>query len=250
MAARKGSNGADGLLIDTWHWKYQGVEAALSPHLRGEEAEPHVAEGQMESSEDKRDQLVKEQVLAIEVRMLKKLSDEQIPRTVKGVEFKVSCKALGISLIGTDIEILRTALWSKLEIAHEIKWEKWYLVQIASANSFKGDLEVGFALSQNTIYRGVAKDGTILMREYDRGRTYGPWRYKPWPGAYQDKGGHVIACIPGTSANDDALDEFRDRIRALQKKISDLVKPEAILATLANLAGIGLPAPDNKSVSE
>lgn len=231
-------------MVKKWQWKYQGVEADLSSHLRGEDEEPIGVDGEMRKTEDKRPLLVKEQVLDIELRLLENLSDDSLPRTVKSAEFKLVCKELGLCLIGSDIEALRVAMWAQLEKAHEIKWERWYLIQVASARSFVGDFEVGFALSQNTIFRGVAKDGTLLMREFERGRSYGPWRYKPWPGVYQDKGGHVIACIPGTKENDAALDEFRARIRALQQKISDLVKPEVILSTLANLAGIGLPAPE------
>lgn len=241
--ARKDNNGKDGFLVKKWQWKYQGVESQLASHLTGEDEDPMGPEGQMERSSDKRPFLVKEQLVDIELRMLEQLKDEELPRSVKSVEFKLVCKALDISLVGSDIEVLRRAMWAKLKKAHEIQWERWYLVQVASAQSHKGDFEVGFALSQNTIYRGVAKDGTVLMREYDRGRTFGPWRYKPWPGVYQDLGGHVIACIPATEANNAALDEFRARISALQARISDLVKPEVILETLANLAGTGLPAP-------
>ncbi len=241
MARR--TNGRNGLLVDTWTWKYQGVEENLSDHLKGLESEPCGADGEQEQSEDMRPLLVQERVLKIEVRLLKEFKDENLPRTVKGVEFAVLCDELGIGLIGPDIEVLRVALWAKLEKAHEIVWEPWYLVQIARAQSFVGDHEVGFALSQNTIYRGVAKDGTVLMREFDRGRTSGPWRYKRWPGEYQDKGGHVIACIPATAGNDKALDEFRARIRELQRRLSDLVKPQLIQHTLANLAASGLPAP-------
>lgn len=240
--ARK-DNGKDGFLVKKWSWKYPGVKADLAPHLTGEDEDPIGPDGQMKRSEDKRPLLVKDQVLDIEVRMLEKTADESLPRTVNAVEFKLVCKALDISLVGSDIEVLRAAMWAKLEKAHEIKWEEWYLVQVAGAQSFKGSFEVGFALSQDTIWRGVAKDGTELMREFERGRTYGPWRYKPWPGVYQDKGGHVIACIPATEVNKRALDEFRERIYALQERISDLVKPEVILDTLANLAGTGLPAP-------
>lgn len=240
--ARK-NNGADGFLVKKWSWKYQGVEADLAPHLTGEDEDPTGPDGRMKRSEDRRPLLVKDQVLDIEVRMLEKTADETLPRTVNAVEFKLVCKALDISLVGSDIEVLRAAMWAKLEKAHEIQWERWYLVQVAGARSFKGDLEVGFSLSQNTVYRGVAKDGTVLMREFERGHTFGHWRYKPWPGVYQDLGGHVIACIPATESNDAALDEFRARILALQTRISDLVKPAVILETLANLAGTGLPAP-------
>lgn len=244
---RRSNSGRDGTLVDTWTWKYRGVEEEISAHLRGEEEDPHGAEGDMRRGEDKRSLLVKEQVIKIEVRLLKNLADEDLPRTVKSVEFAVICRELDIRLVGSDIEALRVALWAKLEKAHEIAWERWYLVQIASAQSFVGDLETGFALSQNTVYRGVASDGTVLLREYERGRTFGPWRYKPWPAEYEDRGGHVLACIPATEANDAALAEFRSRILELQRRLSDLVKPAVIFQTLANLSAVGLPAPEGRA---
>lgn len=236
------SNGK-GLLIDIWHWKYQGVESELAANLRGEKD----GNDPLSNPEPAKADLVKDQIVPIEVRMLKNFDEENLPRTVKAVEFTVSCKPLGINLQGTDLEVLRQALWAKLEKEFEIHWETYYLVQIAGARSYKGDFEIGFALSQNTIYKGAAKDGTILMREYDRNRTSSPWRYKPWPGEYQDKGGHVLACIPATKENDKAMDEFRARIQELQKRLSDLVKPKNILSTLANLAKVGLPAPSEES---
>lgn len=239
-------NGRDGKLIDTWHWKYNGVEDDLSAHLKGEDSGgPEENEG-----EDKRPKLVAEKAVALEVRMLKSMVDGPLPRAEKAVEFVVINKDLGIRLIGSDIEVLRKAAWAKLEKQFEIKWEEWYLVTIASAGfSYRG-IEVGFTLAQQSIHRGVAHDGSVLMREYERGRTSSPWRYKAWPGVYQDNGGTVIACIKATEANDKAMNEFRARIRELQKRLSELVKPENIMQTLANLSGIGLPAPDTKQVAE
>ncbi|MEJ6003840.1 hypothetical protein [Paucibacter soli] len=202
----------------------------------------------MESSKDSRPTLVKEKVVPIEVRLLKQMNEGELPRTEKSVEFLLSCPELDIRMVGSDIEALRKALWSKLEKTHEITWERWYLVQIAPTVSYSGDIETGFSLSQNTIYRGVAHDGSILMREFDRGRTFGPWRYKPWPGIYRTEGGKVIACIPATEQNEAAMDEFRARIRELQRMLGELVKPETIMQTLANLSGIGLPAPQQQSL--
>src|SRR5687767_10040298 len=143
---RKSNNGRDGALVDTWTWKYRGIESELGAHLRGEEEEPDGPEGELERSEDKRPQLVKEQIVKIEVRLLKELSDEELPRTVRSVEFAVVCRELDIRLVGCDIEALRVALWAKLERKYEITWEPWYLVQIASAQSFVGECETGFSL--------------------------------------------------------------------------------------------------------
>lgn len=244
--ARKSNNG-NGLLIDTWHWKYPGVESELAAGLRGEKDEDDPLD---DATQKDKVLLVKDQVVPIEVRILKNYDDGALPRKVNAVEFEVSCKQLGIFVSGTDIEVLRQAVWSRLEKEFHIKWETYYLVQIASARSYVGDYETGFALSQNTIYRGVAKDGTILMRETDRGRTYSNWKYKPWPGEYQDKGGHVIACIPATEENDRAMKEFRARILELQKRLSHLVKPANIYQTLADLSKAGLPSPTSESIAK
>ncbi|MBG6083086.1 hypothetical protein [Rubrivivax gelatinosus] len=241
---RTRNNGRDGALIDTWYWKYQGVDSDLSAHLKGEERD--LEDDGNGPRQDRRPQLVKEQVVKIEVRLLKELADEQVPRTVRAVEFAVVCPALGIRLQGTDIEALRVALWSKLESIHAIRWERWYLVQISPASSYVGDIETGFCLSESTIYRGVARDGTALMRERPRGRNYAEWRYGLWPGEYQDRNGHVMACIPATEANERSLEEFRARIRELRCRLSELVRPEVILQTLANLSGVGLPAPEQR----
>lgn len=238
--ARSSNNGRDGLLIDTWHWRHVGLVDQLADGLKGEGDDPVDGAGTAVKLE-------KDQVLDLEVRLLKEFQSTALPRPVNAVEFVVICKEIGLRLQGTDIEALRQAAWSKLEKEYEIKWEEFYLISIASARSFKGDYETGFALGQNTIYRGVTKDGSVLMRERDKSRNYSSWKYAPWPGEYVEKDGDVLACIPATKANDAALKEFRERIRELQDRLAELVRPEKIVQTLANLSGLGLPAPSSTS---
>lgn len=72
----------------------------------------------------------------------------------------------------------------------------------------RGDRETGSALSENTIYKGTARDGSVLMREFDRGRTLGLWRYEPWPKEYENRAGHVVACTRARSKNIKAMQEF------------------------------------------
>lgn len=199
MAAKRSGDSRKGILVDTWKWKTKTLDSEISAHLRGEDDEPKGPDAEMTRSEDRRPQLVEDKVLNVEVRLMKKFSaygDNE--GQLNAVEFQVRCDEIGLVLVGSDIEVLRTAAWAKLEERFKIAWERYYLVQIASAQSFKGDYEVGFALSQNTIFRGVAHDGTVLMREYDRGRTSSPWRYRPWPQAYEERPGHAIACIKDT----------------------------------------------------
>lgn len=238
--ARSSKNGKDGLLIDTWHWRHVGLVDQLASGLRGEDDDPVDGPGETVKLE-------KDQILNLEVRLLKEFDSTALPRPVNAVKFVVICKEIGLRLQGTDIESLRQAAWSKLEKEYEIKWEEFYLISIASARSFKGDYETGFALGQNTIYRGVTKDGNVLMRERDKSKYHSAWKYAPWPGEYVEKNGDVLACIPATKANDVALREFRERIRELQDRLAELVKPEKIVQTLANLSGLGLPAPSDAS---
>lgn len=192
------------------------------------------------------DSLATERKIPIEVRLLKRYEEGTLPRAVKSVEFRVVSKELGLSVIGSDIEVLRQVVWSKLEKEFKIRWEPWYIVQIAPASSYRGEIETGFSLSQSTVFRGVAKDGSVLLREYDRSRNLGHWKYRSWPEEYHDERGNLLACIPATEANEQALDDFRDRINELKKRLARLVNPQHIENTLRDLSGVGLPSPEAK----
>lgn len=50
----------------------------------------------------------------------------------------------------------------------------------------------------------------------------------------------MTACIPASELNQKAMEEFRSRIVALRKILQDLVKPVAIVGTLADLSDIAL----------
>lgn len=129
-----------GILVDTWEWRTPAVDTDLSAHIRGEDEEPFGPDGEMRRSEDHRKKLVKDKVLKIEVRLLKQhFNTGDAEGQLRSVEFSVACDEIDLKLVGSDIEALRTAAWAKLEAQFHITWEKFFLVQIASAQSYKGD---------------------------------------------------------------------------------------------------------------
>lgn len=248
------SNNGSGVLVDTWYWEFPGIE------LLGALTDPKSAsdvpdEGDEENEVDDRiklaKMLVKGQKIPVEVRLKKEFGrDQKTPMSVGGVSFTVGCPTLKIGVTGTDIEALRVALWSMLEQTYKIEWEEYRLVYIGDARGHYAMIETGFSLGTSTVWKGTAPDGSVLMREIDNhNRTGKIWAYKPWPELYTNRNGKVMACIPATEQNLAALQEFRARILALKERLQDLIKPEQIIQTLQNLAGVSmLPAPSQDNL--
>ena len=67
-----------------------------------------------------------------------------------------------------------------------------------------------------------------------------PWTTEPWPGAFTDKGGRVIACIQATEQNREALKEFCARTDLLREKLAEFLRPEVIEENLLRLASCPL----------
>lgn len=236
-------NNGKGTLVDTWYWDFPGIDLVGSlDHPESEEAEVHAHE--------RAKQLVKGQKIPLEVRLIKQYNGEGgAQQTPKAVEFSVTCPMLNLSVSGTDIEALRTAMWSMLESTYKIEWERYLIVVIAGAASHQAQIETGFALGTSSVYKGTAPDGTVLLREYDRGYGRSTWKYRPWPGEYSNKNGDVLACIPATEKNEIAIEEFRASIMTLKHRLQALVKPESIQETLENLSKIAmLPAPSEDNL--
>lgn len=248
MARHKSSNGA-GVLVDTWYWTYKGVESELGKHLRGREAQEE-GDDPLNEAPEQAPLLVKDQKVAIEVRLLKEFAQgDSVPASVKAVEFVAINKDLNLRVQGTDIEAIRVAVWSKLEAEFKIEWEPYLLIEIDREGRYYRGRSEGFSLTEITVYKGVARDGTVLLREYDSGRTSSIYKYRPWPGEYQTTNGKVVACIPATKANEESMENFRARINELRQRLEDMVKPDVILQTLANLSASNLlPAPSESSL--
>lgn len=225
MAKQRSSNeGSGGKLLDTWIYEYKGI----AEYENGPDGETR--------------KQVEAKKVEVELRLIKKFADSaEPPLATKEVSFVVVCKEADIKLFGSDVEVLRTAMWEKLDSRYEVKWERYYLVRVEPMNPFEG-IGAGFTFGYDWVEKGTAWDGTILLKERPR---YGSGdRISPWPGEFRDKRGRVMACIPHTEANTRALREFSDRINTLREMLAGFLKPDQIVATLANLAQSNfLPAP-------
>jgi hypothetical protein len=218
MAKSKSSNeGSGGKLVDTWIYEYAGI-----------------------TEDDRR--RVEPKKVPIELRLIKKFSGDTPPLATGEVCFDLICKEAEISLRGSDIEVLRAAMWDKLDTKYEVKWEPYYLVSIRPERPYAG-VGTGMIFEYEDVDKGVAWDGTLLLRQ----RGYRRDEIQPWPGEFKDKQGTVLACIPATSANAKELRQFRDRIDELRERLADFLRPEEILRTLAGLNGMTLLPPSTKN---
>lgn len=205
---------SNGKLIDTWYYEYKGIEASTP-----------VPDGLSQKA------IVTGIKVPIQLRLIKKLNkDQEPPLEVNEVSFLVTCKEASISLSGTDIELLRAAMWEKLDAKYSVKWEQYYKVQIREATVYDG-IGTGFTFEHSDVEKGTAWDGTLLMRTFEH-RT---WKIEPWPDKFKDDRGHVLALIPATQSNKEALDAFMEKINALRDALSKFLEPDMIMTTLAHL---------------
>jgi hypothetical protein len=92
------------------------------------------------------------------------------------------------------------------------------------------------------VEKGVAWNGAELMREYSTYGRPGADRYiiSPWPAAFVQKNGRVIACIEETPANLSGLETFTQKMDDFRKVIGKFLSPELIHQTLTGVAGLTL----------
>ncbi len=223
MPRGKISGRSGGKLVDTWTYEYEGVENPPS-----EDADiDHV-----------RFMMAKGIKISVKLFLHKKFKESvSPPLETKEVWFSVQCEKPEFKFSGSDIEALRAAMWEKLDEHFAVKWERYFKVRITP-----GYIAHGLSFEYSDVEKGVAWDGSLLLREYEssKGRII-----RPWPGEFRDGNGKVMACIPATPENEAALKEFASRIHELRKRLADFLRPDAIMQTLANLSAIALlpPAP-------
>lgn len=212
----------NGVLVDTWVY-----DAAYSVEKDAPEAD-----GEDEGKTRER----KTRKVEVELRMIKEFDQTSTspPYATKGVKFTLTCKDLGISFEGTDVEILRKAMWEKLDAKYQIDWKRWFLVRVERAHHYE-DPGAGMTFSYAWIERGVAFDGSVLMRRRNRYTRY-DYEITAWPQQFKEQNGRTVACIEATPENEAALDEFGRRIDEMRKQLAEFVKPDAIRETLSSLA--------------
>jgi hypothetical protein len=224
MAKPKSSDaGSGGKLIDTWYYEYEGIE---------------------ETHEDESSQHVKPKKVAIEVRILKKFEGEAPPLATKSVIFTVSGE--NFKHAGTDIELLRLAMWADLDAKFAVKWEDYFLVRIDHSHPYQGQ-GTGMHFSYETVEKGTAWDGTLLLRQRDWARDL---VIKPWPGEFTDKHGNVMACIIDSPENRKSLEEFSSRIDGIRDRLAEFLKPSEIMKTFASMNGSFLLPPVSRNAGK
>lgn len=231
MARGQARNNGDGLLVDTIYYESPGV-------LLTEKAAQAVA-GEEPSEETKVGQVR----IPVEVRLRKSFRGAGTDRPVDQLQFSLVCRRPLVTLRGTDIEALRRAMWAELDASTAIRWEDYLLVTIEPAGHYGEGVGEGLRLHEKTVWKGTTQDGYRLLRQNSHDALGSGWTYESWPETFTDKAGRVTACIPATAANTQAMEEFRDHIRALRARLRSLVRPDTIMTTLANLSGTTLLPP-------
>jgi hypothetical protein len=232
-----------GKVIDRWIYKVKDVTLDKLEYVPDEEREAGDEEEKYREVKER----VQNKTVTLELHLEKTTKQsEEAPHPLDTIKFYLKCDELDIVLEGTDVELLRAAMWSKLDVAYAIKWDKYFLVEVDSTHPYTG-WGTGMVFSYNDVFKGTTWDGKNLLRI----RRYREEKIEPWPGVFTKKGGKVIACIEATDANEAALEEFKSRVDLLREKLQSFLEPERILATLANLRGFNLlPAPEPESVPD
>lgn len=229
-------------VIDTWIYKVKDVEFENREYIEPEGEDPGQDERQENERYEMKKQRVKNKIITMRLELHKKTSQsEEPPHPTEDVHFEVYCKELDLRMSGTDIELLRTAMWEHLDKKFAIKWEGYYLVEVKESRSWGGKSGTGIQFEYDTVWRGTTWDGKFLLKKYDGSHFV----IRPWPGEFTDNGGNVMACIPATEENKAALKEFCKRMDRMREVMADYLRPERILKTLADLGGAMpfLPAP-------
>lgn len=154
------------------------------------------------------------------------------PAATVGLGLTMVCDETGDVSRGFDSREVIKDLRAKLDHRFAIKWENWYYVKIDRARIYQG-MGTGLEFSYDTIERGVALDGSVLMRRYNR--SHGPhqsaWIVEPWPKQVKDNG-RVVATIVASAENTSKLETFQSKIDELRKFLAELVTPERLEQTL------------------
>lgn len=207
-----------GKLVDTWVYAYRGLE---QPQEAGEDTP--------------RKKLVTDQRVQLNVYLIKEQTPlSSPPHLTAGVHFRVECDNPKVHLTGTDIELLRKEAFALCDDRFKTTWTPYYLVEVRPEHPFRGQ-GAGLSFGYRQIEKGIAWDGTELLKDRDwNARSY-EYKIEAWPGDFTNQAGKVIACIPKTAENDAALEEFSRRIGKLRENIAALLEPKVILETLAHL---------------
>lgn len=164
-------------------------------------------------------------------------SSETTPKPVSGASFHLRCGKDGVD--GTDIDACISAMRSKLDLRHRIEWKRWLKVRVEKTRVYDACDGTGLELKWDRVERGMASDGSDLMREYER-RGDRTWKISPWPTYFKDSSGRTLACIPESDDSIAALETFKAKIDEMRVALADFVSPDRIDQTLALISSGGM----------
>lgn len=210
-----------GKLVDMWIYAYRGPEQP-----EPEDDDPH----------DPKKKLITDQRVELRVYIVKEQKAlNEPPHLTSAVKFRVECDNPKFHIFGTDLELLRKDGFARCDDRFKTQWTPYYLVEVRPDHPYQG-LGAGLCFSYRQIEKGIAWDGTELLKDRDWNARRYEDKIEAWPGDFTDKQGKVVACIPKTPANDAALEEFTRRIVKLRENIGGLLEPKVIMQTLTHLS--------------
>lgn len=161
------------------------------------------------------------------------------PAAVTDVSFRFICDETKDEVFGSDVSVMLKEMRSKLDARFKITWKRWFLVKIEPAKAFSADGS-GLTLSWEEIERGVAYDGSVLMRRYQSWASLhsSKWKVSTWPENFIEKN-RMLAAIEANEANEQALNKAKDQIDELRRMLVARVGPKMIEETLRTLTGGG-----------
>lgn len=232
-------------LVDSWTYKVKDVEIERLDFIPPEDGDYRGDERDFDEKHNRHKEHIKNKLVTVNVYMIKtSRQSEEPPHPLDTVRMEIDCPELSIKIDGTDIEAMKDTMWSMLDKKFEITWERYYQVEVIKSRIWSEKDGVGMEIVYSDIYKGTTWDGKPLLKRW-RGHNY---HIEPWPGAFKDENGKVMACIPATEQNKAALEEFCARVDTLREKLADFLRPDVIQENLLRLAACALlpaPAPKN-----
>lgn len=174
--------------------------------------------------------------VSIDLYMSKKfntMDDRPAPAETIDLAFTLHCAELDIKVRGSDIGVMLKDMRGQLDHRFKIKWVNYFIVRVSPARNYDGGLGSGLMFSYDTIERGVALDGSVLMRRFNRwgGLHSNAYVIEPWPKDVRENG-RLVATIIATDETRERLEKMQEKIDLLRKAIAAMVTPARLEETL------------------
>ena len=193
--------------------------------------------------------------VAVDVYLLKSTDNEDCdspPYPAYKIEMALVCEEammeyggekVPLRFQGSDIELLRKAMWGALDARFATQWEDWYLVSVMGKKSWDSDDGTAINVTYETVEKGIMHDGVLVLRK----TKYQAHEILPWPESFEDDDGNPIACIPATEENTKLLNVFSERVKEVEKGIREMLKPKAITETLRKMPELSRLLPSGET---